>query len=74
MKQEPTTTRVRTIRGKGHSDSAPELEALRQEVQRLARRVHHLEQLAKRWRPTEMQPTRSPAMSLFTLLGRPTSQ
>lgn len=55
--------------------ASKDLEAARQEVQRLARRVHHLEQLLKQRARTEtpVVSTQAPppaAKSLFTFLGR----
>ncbi len=54
--------------------TSKDLDALRQEVQRLARRVQHLEQLLKQQTQAETRPVQTPtssAKSLFTFLGRP---
>ena len=56
--------------------TSKDLEASRQEIQRLARRVYHLEQLVEQHMPADgpavsLQAPPSRAKSLFTFLGRP---
>ncbi len=66
--------RLRTAFDTYVEQTSKELQASQQEVERLARRVHRLEQLARPRMQIDTQvrlPT-SPAKSLFTFLGRPT--
>jgi ElaB/YqjD/DUF883 family membrane-anchored ribosome-binding protein len=70
---------VRRLRGdldKHVERTSKDLEAWRQDVQNVSRRVHRLEQLAKQQMPAAAtaaapQPPSPASKSLFTFLGRP---